>query len=487
MKRKDKATGRKTTDYLDDVISEDTLKAVVGNIYRVFRLLHGNVSDYLEKYSREKLIDLLEDYIPAYLETVSHTLYEYNFTNSIFYELDGFQYGPVERNTYVSISSFLGVLQEQLNLKSAGSISGGAGNASSANPGQNNNMGGNSSSSTAGVNAGVKDFPDSIVKSMAVFYNAHLIYSGMSLDDMKVLYGYLVNMYNGQVSNTKLNRAPYGRIPTAAGHQSGSSTFARSHLVNSSENGNNSTAQKNANPAGYLFGCDKHKMFVPQVFLSDGSEGQLVSLCYKGILLIVIFESGVNVDARLLDQLKRLATGTGPDTLEENLVALQPVIAKQFSLVMDNDDEYKFLYFNHSNEALRVSNHYTSEAALYGDGSTKSRLSNLFSGFSSFGRNASNDGCAGQNGTVADEKVFESSSGKELLLSTNLHSCIGKHSSTGYREVCIKEADRGWICAKRSLEREFYLILDQPQMTLARCQVECARFSEIHFSNIYMM
>jgi hypothetical protein len=73
------------------------------------------------------------------------------------------------------------------------------------------------------------------------------------------------------------------------------------------------------------------------------------------------------------------------------------------------------------------------------------------------------------------------------LLSMNLHSCVGKDSATGYREVCIKEADRGWICAKRSLEREFYLIVDQPQMTLARCQVECARFSEIHFSNIYMM
>jgi hypothetical protein len=81
-------------------------------------------------------------------------------------------------------------------------------------------------------------------------------------------------------------------------------------------------------------------MFVPQVFLSDGSEGQLVALCYKGVLLIVIFEPSVNVDARLMEQLKRLATGIGADALEENLIALQPVIARQFSLVMDNDDEY---------------------------------------------------------------------------------------------------------------------------------------------------
>lgn len=43
------------------------------------------------------------------------------------------------------------------------------------------------------------------------------------------------------------------------------------------------------------------------------------------------------------------------------------------------------------------------------------------------------------------------------------------------------------ISYDRSLEREFYLMLDQPSMMLSKCQEESARFSAIHFSNIYMM
>lgn len=67
-----------------------------------------------------------------------------------------------------------------------------------------------------------------------------------------------------------------------------------------------------------------------------------------------------------------------------------------------------------------------------------------------------------------------------------LQEAINDEDKT-YREICLKEADRGWICGKRSLEREFYLMLEQPQMMISKCQEETARFSALHFANIYMM
>ena len=46
----------KESEYVEDAIHDSTLKALVKNIYRVFRLLHGPVRRYLKKYGKEKLV-----------------------------------------------------------------------------------------------------------------------------------------------------------------------------------------------------------------------------------------------------------------------------------------------------------------------------------------------------------------------------------------------------------------------------------------------
>ncbi|CAE8593651.1 unnamed protein product, partial [Polarella glacialis] len=130
-----------------------------------------------------KLFDLLEDFVPAFLETVDAGDF------GIFQEIDGFHYGPVERNTCVSIHCFLDKIQEQ--------------------------------------------FPS--IRHSALLYNAHLIYTNFPLSDMRVLYSYLVS-FNGAVSNQKLNKGPFGRIPTAASQPGGgSSSFGRAFLLSEEE------------------------------------------------------------------------------------------------------------------------------------------------------------------------------------------------------------------------------------------------------------
>ncbi|CAK9001251.1 unnamed protein product [Durusdinium trenchii] len=81
----------------------------------------------------------------------------------IFQELEGFHYSPVERNTCVSIHCFLDKVQEQF----------------------------------------------ACVRHAALLYNAHLVYTNLPLDDMRVLYSYLV-AFNGAVSSQKLNKPPFG-------------------------------------------------------------------------------------------------------------------------------------------------------------------------------------------------------------------------------------------------------------------------------------
>ncbi|CAL1165148.1 unnamed protein product [Cladocopium goreaui] len=74
----------------------------------------------------------------------------------------------------------------------------------------------------------------------------------------------------------------------------------------------------------------------------------------------------------------------------------------------------------------------------------------------------------------------------EKPLLTPLHATLAD-PKLKCREVSWKSADRGWICAKRWCDREFYLLLDGTSTSLSRCQEECARFASIHFSNIVMM
>eukprot|EP00435_Cladocopium_sp_Y103_P006647 s294_g2.t1 len=172
-------------------------RAVLRNCYNVFRLLHGEIQAFIKAQSMHKLFDLLEDasrlpsvslghcvlhvdayrdFVPAFLETVVAS------DLGIFQELEGFHYSPVERNTCDK-------LQEQF----------------------------------------------ACVRHATLLYNAHLVYTNLPLDDMRVLYSYLV-AFNGAVSSQKLNKPPFGRIPTAASQPGGgSSSFGRAFLLTEEE------------------------------------------------------------------------------------------------------------------------------------------------------------------------------------------------------------------------------------------------------------
>lgn len=386
--------------YDEEALADSTLEAVLRNCYGVFRLLHGEIQTFVKEQSMHKLLDLLEDFIPAYLETVDAA------DLSIFQEIDGFHYGPVERNSCVSIHCFLDKLQEQ--------------------------------------------FPS--IRHAALMYNAHLIYTTLSLSDMRVLYSYLVS-FNGSVHNHKLNRAPFGRIPTAASQPGGgSSSFGRAFLLTEEEDFLFGVSRRPgaAGGAGGSSSSGPSSVFVPAVYLTEGGSGQLVALTYHGVMLVLIFEADAPVDARLLDSVRTACTRPSGDGL--SLAELLPLIAPQHAQVMEKEDEFRFVYYNHTNHALRLSNQPATTRGLLG---------------------------GGRPGSIGPKP------GERALLCP-LHETLSDPRMK-CREVSWKSADRGWICAKRWREREFYLLLDGPSTSLSRCQEECARFAAFHFSNIFMM
>merc|ERR1719171_447354 len=301
----DASKGQTEPQFDEEALADSTLHATLTNCYGIFRLLHGEIQSFIKEHSMQKLFDLLEDFVPAFIETIDAG------DLGIFHEIDGFHYGPVERNTYVSIHCFLNRLQEQ--------------------------------------------FP--AIRHSALLYNAHLIYSNLSLNDMKVLYSYLV-AFNGAVSNHKLNRVPFGRIPTAASQPGGgSSSFGRAFLLTEDED--------------FLFGVSRRvggngpaSLFVPTIYLTEGGAGKLVALTYHGIMLVLIFEEKAQLDTHVLESVRAACTKTTGDGL--SLAELHRVIASQYSQVMENEDEYRFVYYNHTNHALRLSNNSHHSRSLLG-------------------------------------------------------------------------------------------------------------------------
>merc|ERR1719454_248837 len=108
---------------------------------------------------------------------------------------------------------------------------------------------------------------------------------------------------------------------------------------------------------------------------------------------------------------------------------------------MEHEDEHRFVYYNHANHSLRLSNQSSGSRSILG-GSRSS----------------------GSSGLKPQERAAL----------CPLHAALAD-KRLKCREISWKAADRGWICAKKWREREFYLLLDGPGVTLSRCQEDCAR------------
>ncbi|KAF4678231.1 mitogen-activated protein kinase kinase [Perkinsus chesapeaki] len=395
----------------DPHLSGPLLQAVLSNAHEVFTLLHGPMREFLDvgndrASSISALVGLMDDFIPSYMEVVGYG------PLGLFNELTGFSYAPVERNTLVLIQAMLLSLKEK--------------------------------------------HPDIIAS--AVLFDAHLLHSSIPLEDMKILYSYIVSTSiigfrsdtpTTIVSSTKLCEPPY------EGSDERSKCFAKSNYV---------TEDMADGEAGtYLFGPDRGSAdggYIPMVHLPSLGRGRLVSLLYHGLMFVLVLSPtpSKESDAELFAALQQWVSES------KSVSQVAHLVRQQFDQAMSVPDDSKFVYANNTNHALRVSN----------------------------------DGAASLSDDAPTALIGNESSPEDLVLFSTLRQIMvndeqsldapGLCRGSRCREICYKSPENGWVCAKASpLNREFYLMLAKPAMPLVRCQEECERFARTHLSNIFTM
>ena len=281
-KSQDGPQGPLRLEFMEDIIPDDCLPAALKNCYSVFHMLHGRIWDLLRDRAdaqgkasagavavnyptalppakRLYFHDLMADFAAPWLQTIDATLLRTGFRNSLFYTtFRGFQYGPVERQTYLSVTA--GVIAQFREYLREGSASWGVGGDKSVRPvvARKTQQGPAIADATAHTQR-----DNSGLRASLLLYQSHLIHhTGFETPDLGTLYLYLVSSYNGQVHSDKLNCEPWGRGTAVEGLESADldadsmsrysiSPFARSHYLQYSvkpQSGHAADASPDADP-----------------------------------------------------------------------------------------------------------------------------------------------------------------------------------------------------------------------------------------------
>eukprot|EP00914_Ancora_sagittata_P009763 GHVO01018517.1.p1 GENE.GHVO01018517.1~~GHVO01018517.1.p1 ORF type:complete len:496 (+),score=53.69 GHVO01018517.1:138-1490(+) len=127
------------------------------------------------------------------------------------------------------------------------------------------------------------------IRLCSLLYTCYILHSEISLEDMRPLYSYLVSS-NGIRTIFKLTKEPFARLPTSATETGGgSSSFGRTNPI---DIGADNTARK-AN-SSFLLGvsrsCHETSIFMPDIYLSDGSVCKLCVLLVNSFMVVLLLD-----------------------------------------------------------------------------------------------------------------------------------------------------------------------------------------------------
>jgi len=239
------------------------------------------------------------------------------------------------------------------------------------------------------------------IAATVFMYNGNIIYSGMDQAATRVLYTFLVDHVAGG----------------AAGGEGAAAAAGGAAVANASAD----------DPFSILgVGCEA---VLRTVHVGEGGEAhKLLAVQEEPATLVFL----LHADAELPDDFRRtLQTMLAPE--------LQLLSATVGSKAHRNatDQEFRFVYFNRMNLAVKVS--------------------------------------AGATARLSKEFM------RHLC---SMHREF--NSASEVREICVKTHADHWIIGRRAGEREFFVLLDQKQFSLADANAEVERLSSAFFSNIFM-
>jgi len=256
--------GKKTTMVHEHEVKDDVLQALLRQAYALFRLFNGTFESVINSFSVKTLRDKMELFFPRYVEKLDIG------ASNCFDTLDGIQFLPVDKETYLLIQCFVNLTENGFSKQ---------------------------------------------IKHIAFLYEDHLVWSGLEQDDMRSLYRYVVSHMESQELKLAGKNATSGQFVTGP------------------SNSDDEDSPVNA----------------PQVHIGNGTEEARLIIYQQGrVTVLLLIDPEYLTDMGFFAELK--------SSMAPAIQNLSTVVDRKFSLrVASGEDNYKFLYFNHMNLALKTS------------------------------------------------------------------------------------------------------------------------------------
>lgn len=296
-----------TFTYNENCFYEENCQRFLSHFYQTFFLFYGSFESFFsveENCMRKEFYDIMKAYFRSYIALNCHFGH---YLNILKYNLAGVNYSPIDKKKFLALQYLINILQ---------SIEG-------------------------------------KLEHFALFYSGFYVYSTLEQKDLQIVYDYFYNTYNScEIDNAKiLNRFEKNRKEE--------NPIIFYGLLNKTPN-NNLT--------GFLYGPSG----LTEAKLSSGSKAEEIFPMFSPV--ISIFDSAKktyskqNLFAFFDKNLLVLMTCNSESSIEKNkFLEIQKAICsnsekvsqnleKQLVKITTQLENYKMVYFNKMNLALKISN-----------------------------------------------------------------------------------------------------------------------------------
>jgi len=367
--------GKVVYQYLEDELDDEMLSIVIRLAYRIYRLFHGPLLGTWESQSVDTLRSELNSFFVPFLSSLPFDSID------IFSTLGGIYFLPVDKNVYLRIQNFIHITEDT--------------------------------------------FPR--LHYAAFLYREHLVWSGLEQDDIRIMYSYIVNQVHTLTPSSDPQLFP-PHNPYPAGIAD--TLFSKRN-------------------SGFLTGPDfsspSTPINAPQVWVSTPSPSNSPDHSDKGkekcyhliiyeqydIMCLFLIEPQVLPDLAFYNHLR--------ETISPQISFLSPILNEHYSRKQGTEEQYRYIYFNHMNLALKTS--------------LKNKGSELT---------------------------------KDTMRMINEIHADFDLSSENITEVLIRTSNDRWVVGRKSDQREFYVIFDSKNANLLEINEEVRKLSSSYFNNIFI-
>lgn len=379
---------KKVVEYFPDDIQDSILKETVRQSYDMFVLFNGLFVFIFNKFGLGALKERFEFFYSRYLQTL-------NFGQLDLLDLyQGVHYLPLDKIDFLKIQCFSNLIENTF----------------------------------------------SSVRHVCILHNDQLLWTSMNKENMKILYKYLTTSLfpasneadDNQSTNSSRNSPSQVSRSSTISSQSSSSNFSSTYP----NPGRFLTAPPEmVNPANPI---PKRS---PRVFLQvDNKTCELNLLVYKAFNLIVCLM--VDLQSFSSELCGKIHQFIGPQLSSlANTISEQVTKRSSYS----SDQQYRFLYFNSMNLAIKSSIHSKKSSSVV---------------------------------SVAPEI---------MRLLVDIHSDLSACDKRKGGEIIVKTLADCWVVGKRSGFREFFVILNQKNASLVEINEELKRVIATSFNNILFL